>query len=215
MAATARRSSGNGEGKGPGAAPQSEADRIIEATLALIPTEGWRRLSLSAIAAEAGLPLLSVYRNFRSKAAILSRFTRRIDEKALAGPFAAEERPRDRLFDLLMRRFDALRPYRPALEVLHRELPSDPAALLCTGGALLRSMRWMLDAAGIVTTGLGGTLALKLATLAYLSAMRAFENDDSADLGRTMAALDRSLGRIEIVLRPHSRPHGAAASTAA
>jgi AcrR family transcriptional regulator len=217
MARSTRRGPGNGQGERPGAAPEGEPERIIDAALALIPTAGWRRLSLSAIAAEAGLPLVSVYRAFRSKAAILARFSRRIDEKALAGPPAAEPeaRPRDRLFDLLMRRFDALRPYRAALAVLRRELPGDPAAALCTGAAVLRSMRWMLDAAGIATAGLGGALALKLTAVAYLSAMRVFEGDDSPDLGRTMAALDRSLSRIELVLRPHSRPRGAAASTAA
>jgi len=38
-------------------APRNEADRIIDATLALISTDGWRRLSLSAIAAAAELPI--------------------------------------------------------------------------------------------------------------------------------------------------------------
>ncbi len=216
MARTSRRSSESGQGPPPRAAEEDEAQRIIDATLALIPTAGWRRLSLPAIAAEAGLPLVSVYRAFRTKTAILAAFTRRIDEKALAEPLAAADEPaRDCLFDLLMRRFDALRPYRSAIEVLRRELPGDPTAALCMGMALLRSMRWMLDAAGIATAGLGGVLATKATAAAYLSAMRVFEGDDSADLGRTMAALDRALRRIELFLRPLSRPRGAAASTAA
>ncbi len=216
MARTSRRSSGNGRGARP-AAEGGEKERIIDAALALIPSEGWRRLSLPAIAAEARLPLVSVYRAYGSKAAILAGFSRRIDEKALAGAVAAEseERPRDRLFDLLMRRFDALRPYRPALEVLRRELPGDPASAVCVAAGLLRSMRWMLEAAGIATAGLGGALAVKLSAAAYLSAMRVFARDDTSDLGRTMASLDRALGRIELVLRPLSRPRGAAASTAA
>jgi len=112
----------------------SERDRIIDAAFALIAREGWRRLSLAAVAAEAGLPILTLYRDFASKPAILCGFSRRIDETVLAspldspaaGPGAADEdeRPRDRVFDLLMRRFDALQPYREALEVLGRELPA-------------------------------------------------------------------------------------------
>ena len=97
---------------------------------------------MAAIAAEAGLPILTLYRAFPSKPAILCAFSRRIDETVLAAPLDTDpdERPRDRVFDLLMRRFDALRPHRDALEVLGRELPGDPVTALALGAALLRSM---------------------------------------------------------------------------
>jgi AcrR family transcriptional regulator len=195
MAKTGARS---GRGRNSGASP-SEADRIIDAALALVATEGWRQVSLAAIAAAAGLPILQVYRIFRSKQAILAALYRRVDAIVLAEPPAAEadERPRDRLFDLLMRRFDALQAYKPALDVLRRELPHDPPTALCAGVSLLRSMRWMLEAADIPTSGVRGAVAVKLATAAYLSAMRVWQRDDSPDLARTMASLDARLRRIE------------------
>src|SRR6516225_5714193 len=188
--------------------PRNEADRIIDAALALVATEGWRGTSLAAIATAAGLPILRVYRIFHSKQAILAGLFRRIDELVLTEPPAAEadERPRDRLFDLLMRRFDALQPYKPALEVLRRELPSDPVTGLCAGVSLLRSMRWMLEAADIPTAGLRGALAVKLTAAAYLSTMRVWQRDDSPDLARTMAALDARLRQIECGLPPTDRP---------
>jgi AcrR family transcriptional regulator len=156
-------------------------------------------VSLAAIAAAAGLPILQVYRIFRSKQAILAALYRRVDEIVLAEPPAAEadERPRDRLFDLLMRRFDALQPYKPALDVLRRELPRDPPTALCAVASLLRSMRWMLEAADIPTGGVRGAVAVRLAAAAYLSAMRVWQRDDSPDLARTMASLDARLRRIE------------------
>jgi AcrR family transcriptional regulator len=182
----------------------SEADRIIDAALARIAADGWRRLSLAAVAAEAGLPILGVYRNFRSKQAILSGFLDRIDETVLADPPPAEagERPRDRVFDLMMRRFDALSRYKSVIAALGRELPGDPLTGLCLGARLLRSIRWLLDAAEIATGGLAGALAVRLATAAYLSAMRVWQRDETPDLGRTMAALDARLRRIERWLRP-------------
>ena len=185
---------------GAGAAPAAdERDCIIDAALALIAQDGWHRLAMAEIAAEAGLPIVAVYRIFPSKSAILRALTRRIDETALASPVeaAADERPRDRVFDLLMRRFDALRPYRDALAVLGRELPTDPPAVLCTGAGLLSSMAWMLEAAGIATGGLRGILAVKLTAAAYLATMRVWLDDDSPDLGPTMAALDRRLRGVE------------------
>ena len=181
-----------------GPAP-SDSDRIIDAALACIARQGWRRLSLADIAAEAGLPILRVYRVFQSKPAILCGFFRRIDEAVLAIPPEGEpdERPRDRVFDLLMRRFDALQPYRAALDVLARELPTDPLAALAAAAELLRSMRWMLEAAGISGEGLGGAVAVKLTAAAYLATSRVWRRDESPDLAPTMAALDRRLRGIE------------------
>ena len=190
-------------------AEKSDADRIIDAALACIETEGWRRLSLAAIAAEAGLPILRVYRVFPSKPAILCGLLRRVDEIVLAAPLDAQddERPRDRVFDLLMRRFDALSPYKGALTVLRRELPTDPPSAIAAGTALLRSMRWMLEAAGIATGGLGGVIAVKLTVAAYLAASRVWLRDESPDLAPTMATLDQRLRRVERWLgSPRSRP---------
>ncbi len=205
MAKSAGRGGGAGRSRNGAAEPPDESDRIIDAALARIAQDGWRRLSLAGIAGEAGLPILRVYRNFRSKQAILCGFLRRVDETVLAEPPPAEEdeRPRDRLFDLLMRRFDALRPYKPALAVLRRELPSDPAAALCVAVSLLRSMRWMLEAADIATSGVRGALAVRLTGAAYVAAMRVWQHDDAPDLGQTMAALDGRLRRIERWLAPN------------
>ena len=199
----------------------SERDRIIDAALALIAREGWRRLSLAAVAAEAGLPILTLYRAFPSKPAILCGFSRRIDEAVFATPLDIEaageedERPRDRVFDLLMRRFDALQPYREALEVLGRELPTDPIAALGAGVGLLRSIGWTLEAAGISTAGLGGVVAVKLTAAAYLATSRVWLRDDSPDLAPTMAALDRRLRGIERWFGSGARPRRGAAENPA
>ena len=205
MAKTAPR---GGRGRSAGTGLQSDTDRIIDAALARMATDGWRHLSLAAIADSAELPILRVYRTFGSKQAILRGLHRRIDEAALAElpPSEPAERPRDRLFDLLMRRFDTLRPYKPTLEVLRRELPGDPVTILCSGAWLLRSMRWMLEAADISTGGIRGAVAVKLTAAAYLSTMQVWQHDDSPDFARTMAALDRRLRRIERWLVPTNRP---------
>ena len=190
---------GSGAGHGTAALTPSDRDLVIDAAFVRIAQQGWRRLSMAAIAAEASLPILRVYRVFSSKQAILAGFFRRIDEAVLAAPVETEpdERPRDRLFDLLMRRFDALGPYKEALEVLSRELPGDPCAALAAAARLLRSMRWMLEAADISTDGITGVVAVKLTTAAYLAAFHAWLRDDSPDLAPTMAALDRRLRGIE------------------
>jgi AcrR family transcriptional regulator len=177
----------------------NDADRIIDAALTLIAAQGWRNVSLAAVAGEAGLTILQVHRVFPSRTAILCGFFRRIDEAALATPVEGEagERPRDRVFDLLMRRFDALQPYRGALTSLRRDLPFDPPSALAAGAAQLCSMRLMLEAAGISTQGIGGLIAVKLVAASYFFAAQTWSRDESPDLAPTMATLDRRLRGIE------------------
>jgi AcrR family transcriptional regulator len=181
------------------ATPRTPRDRILDATLALAEREGWRKASLGAIAGEAGMPLHELYGEFRSRAAILGALMARTDAAVLAGTPAAEadESPRDRLFDVLMRRFDALKPHRAALKAIARDLGSDPPTALCSAPAFLRSMTWMLEAAGLSSTGMRGRLRVRALAALYLCVLRVFVGDDSDDLAKTMAALDRRLRQCE------------------
>jgi len=189
--------------------------RLIDAALSLAASQGWRRTGLGAIAAEAGLPLHEAYALHRSKQAILRAFMRRIDSAVLAEIEAdAAATARERLFDTLMRRFDALKPHRAAIRAILRDSIGDPAALFGLP-ALKRSLTWMLEASGIAVTGCRGRLLLNLNLALYLSVLRVFLTDESEDLAKTMAALDRGLRRGESLCRlaagrPPAKPAEAA-----
>ncbi len=191
-------------------------NQVIDAALALAATRGWRELNLADIAEAAKLPLSKVYPAYSSKAAILRGFTRRIDAAVLATeePGAGEGGARDRLFDVLMRRFDALKPHREALGNIVFDEARDPVSVLCGLGRLERSMAAMLEAARLSAGGLRGLVRAKALGLAYLATLRVFLNDDSADLAATMAALDRNLGRLDRLARGCSRPQYRTAATA-
>lgn len=176
------------------------AGRIVDAALALAARQGWARTSLAQIAEEAGLPLLDVYAHFRSKPAIFAAFLARIDRAVLAGETERGEKPRDRLFEMLMRRFDALRPYKDAVRAMLRAGPNDPVSTLCSAPAFLGSVAWMLEASGIGTGGLRGAFRTNLVAAIYLSVMRTWLDDDTADLMKTMAVLDRRLKSVEGLL---------------
>jgi AcrR family transcriptional regulator len=194
----ARRAKGTRAKSTRAAAPEESAeDRLVTAALTLAARQGWRNTGLGEIAREAGLPLAEAYAACSSKLAILAAWHRRIDRVALEGAGEmGDETPRDRLFDLLMRRFDALQASRVAVRALLRDSLGDPGALL---GAplLLRSMGWMLEAAGVSAAGWLGRLRVQLLAGLYLSVLRVFLEDESADLTRTMAVLDRRLRRAE------------------
>jgi AcrR family transcriptional regulator len=184
--------------KRPAAARPAAAVRIVDAALALAAREGWRSISLAAIAAEAGMTVLELYAVYRSKAAILEAFHRRVDAAALAGAEGeGDERPRDRLFDVIMRRFDALSAHKAAVAAITRDAAADPLVALCGVPALLNSMGWMLEAAGVSASGWVGRARVKLLLGIYLSVFRVWLADDSTDMTRTMAALDARLRNAE------------------
>jgi AcrR family transcriptional regulator len=173
------------------------SQRMIDAALELAVSKGWRRTGMGDIAAAAGVPLDEAYRLFRSKFALLAAFRRGIDEAVLAGAApSSTDSPRDRLFDVLMRRLEALQPHRLAIRALLRDSMGDPVMVKALPG-FARSMAWMLQAASISVSGCWGRLIGKLVAALYLSVLPVFLRDESADLGTTMAALDRRLRQAE------------------
>jgi len=171
----------------------------LDAALALAATTGWRDLSLGDIAAEAGVTLVQLHEAYPSKSALLEAFSDRIDETVLSGTTAdlAAEPAKDRLFDVLMRRFEALAPHRDAVRAIVRAQSCDPLAAVAGACRLHRSMRWMLEAAGIDGSSPAGRLRARALAALYLDVMRTWFADDSEDMARTMAALDRRLAQAD------------------
>ena len=182
-------------------------DHVIDTALSLAAEQGWRDLSLLDIADAAKLPLSKVYPVYSSKQAILNAFVRRIDAQMLAAeePESREGGARDRLFDVLMRRFDALGPHRAALGNIVFDQARDPLSAFCSLCQLRASLACMLEAAQLSAEGLRGAVRIKALGLAYLATLRVWLRDETPDRAVTMAALDRQLGCLERLARFCSR----------
>jgi AcrR family transcriptional regulator len=182
-------------------ASAAPADRVIDAALGLAESRGWRGVTLADIAAETKMSLADLYALYPSKAAILSAFVSRIDRATLAGVDVGgkDGSVRDRLFDIIMRRLDALAPHKGAIAAIVPTLARHPLGLLCTGARLCRSIAWMAGAAGVDTTGPLGALRVQALTALYLFVLRTWLGDDGDDHAKTMAALDKSLKRAEMM----------------
>ena len=178
------------------------SDRFLSAALELVVVRGWRSLSLAEIADDAGVSLAEAYAAYPTKASILAGFIRRIDRQVLAGGVTDKgDSVRDRLFDVLMRRFDALRPHKDAVAAILRDVPSDPLTMLAAAPQFANGMAWMVETAGLSSSGLKGAVRVKGVTLIYLNTLLAWLRDDSADMARTMASLDRNLRRAQGLIR--------------
>ena len=169
---------------------------LVGAAFRLAGEHGWRAVNVTEAARAAGLSLAEARGRFPSRASILLAFGRLADQAALEDA-PAEGYVRDRLFDLLMRRFDVLQAHRAGVKALLRSLPTDPPTALLLACASRRSMQWMLQAAGVTATGPRGALQVRGLLAVWLWAVRAWERDDSPDLSGTMAAVDAALIRAE------------------
>lgn len=178
----------------PAASPR---DRIIDATMELAAEHDWDRIDLRAIAERAGVTLSEFRDAFPSKGAVLGGLSRRIDRIVLDGTGSEldGEPVRERLFDVMMRRLDALSPYKEGLRRIGRSVRRDPVTLAALNQMALNSMRFMLAAAGVDTSGPMGMVKVQGAVLIWGRAMDSWFRDDDPGLARTMATLDRELRR--------------------
>ena len=104
------------------------------------------------------MSLATIREEFGSKIAMLAAHAKNLDRKVLAErtPDMADEEPRERLFDVLMRRLEAMAGERAAIRSLLRSAMIDPPLALALNSITVRSQQWMLAAAGIDAAGPGG-----------------------------------------------------------
>jgi AcrR family transcriptional regulator len=179
----------------------SEATRdALDAFLGLIAERGYAAVTLRDVAQASGLRLAELYRQYPDKTALVAAFLARVDAEVLAGTPAGldpEETARDRLFDVMMRRYDALNACRAAWRAVRAAVQRDPILALTLAPAIRRSMAAMLEAAGIASDGLSGAVRQNGLAAVYWDVSRTFDKDESVDLSKTMAALDGRLKTVE------------------
>jgi len=172
--------------------------RLIDATMELAALRPWHEIEIRDIARRAEASLAEFRDHFPSKGAVLGAFAKRIDREVLEGAAtvnAEDESPRDRLFDVLMRRVDALAPHKQALRNIFDAVRSEPLTLAALNGVAINSHRFMLQAAGIDVDGPLGAVKVQGTAIAFSRVLRVWLEEDDPDLARTMAVLDRELDK--------------------
>ncbi len=197
----ARKSKAKRSRKAPSAPPSrgaSDRDKAVDALMALLTEHSFEDIGLAEVAGRAGLKLSQLRAEFGSTLGILAAHIKDIDRAVLAGsdPEMTEESPRERLFEVLMRRLEALAPYKEAVRSLLRSARCNPGLALALNTMAIRSQKWMLEAAGINAAGPKGAMRAQGAALMFARVLGVWLDEDE-DLDRTMAALDRGLASAE------------------
>ncbi len=171
----------------------------MDAALDLSSRMDWDMVTLTDIADKAHIGLAELHDVFEDKSDILAAYGRRIDRRVLesCGGFDPSTPTKDRLFEILMERFDVLNENRAAVVSVLKSFLPDPKQAVISLPHLGRSMAWMLEAAGIETVGVKGALRVLGLSAVYLAALKVWRKDETSDLSQTMAMIDRALGQAE------------------
>jgi AcrR family transcriptional regulator len=186
-----------------GPAPKSDPRKAaIEALMALVAEQGWKHVELPQIAERAGLSLSALRDLFPSKGAMLAGFGRMLDKAVMDGanPDLIGEPAHERVFDLVMRRLDAMAPYKAAMRDIRRAVSGDLAMAAALNQSALNSWRYLLASADIPVEDELGMLKIQGAVIVFARTMDAWLDDEDESQARTMAALDRELKNGERIL---------------
>ena len=180
----------------------STKDKIIDTALSEASEMSWQYVSLKDIALKADMSLSEVQEYFDDKNDILSGYGKRLDHKMLKnveGNVDLNAPVKERLFDVLMERFDLLNDDREAVVSILSSFKLDPKNAAIAFPHLCKSMNWVLESVGEDTNGFKGGIKILGLTGLYLKALKDWLEDDSQDMAKTMASLDKGLTHCERV----------------
>ncbi len=176
-------------------------EEIVLQAFALATDNGWEQVRMQEIASACGMSLGDLQDVISHKEDVLVLFGRMVDKKMLAGVSGGNEASaREQIFDALMERYDILNEYRVGLLAVIESFKNDPKQAVFSMPQICRSMSMVLENAGVETSGISGALKVTGLTGLYIRCLKVWMDDESKDLSKTMAVLDKALERGESVI---------------
>ncbi|HVK79957.1 MAG TPA: hypothetical protein VM915_05035 [Verrucomicrobiae bacterium] len=170
---------------------------LARAALSLAGSVPWREITLIRLADAAARPVADFYGASLWEAVdcVEEAFDRAVaDDLDQLDP---KQSVRDRLFELIMRRFEAMEPHREAVLAMEQGLDRDPTLMASAHQRHVRCARWVLAIAGLEADGMTGQARAQGLGVIIGQARAAWRGDSAGDFARTMASLDSNLRRAE------------------
>jgi AcrR family transcriptional regulator len=187
-------------------------DKLCAAALDLAARHPWSEITLAQIAKQAHVPLSRATELLNSTADLLPALVAQTDKFVAAQMDTVDlsESPHDRLFEIIMARFDYLQKHRAAVLSIRAACRRDPHSALLILRAQWIAMQKTLKLAGLAensSTVINRTILL---CAAYQYTLYRWRKDKTPDMAETMSALDQSLNRIadlSTLLSRRQTPH--------
>lgn len=173
-------------------------EKVTDHALKLASDRAWARLTLAALCAGSDVTLSDCATLAITKADVCSHLDTRHDLLMLATTPNVDhtQSVRDRLFDVLMGRFDVMETHRTAWLSIFEGERDDALAMLARQVRRVKTATWALEAAGVSASSLRGT-AQAVALARVLRRCEKSWRGDNGDLAKTMASLDQDLRSAE------------------
>ncbi|MEP3048294.1 MAG: TetR/AcrR family transcriptional regulator [Roseibium sp.] len=186
--------------------------KVLKTFLTFLSNKGYQDVSLPLIAETADVKLSDLRGAYASKLDLVRAFAEQIDKSVLDGrDDDMDDQPaRDRLFDILMSRIDALAEHKDAVRSLHEAAKHDPGLALDFNRIEVRSQKWMLIAADIELSGMKAEFVAQALVVAFSRVVETWLNEKDEGMPRTMAKLDKQLDKGTSLMKRLNRLDGIA-----
>ena len=186
--------------------------KILQTFLDLLSDHPYEEVSLPLVAEKAKIKLSDMRGAYGSKLELVAAFAEKIDTAVLdeRDEDMGDQPPRDRLFDVLMTRIDALAEHKEAVRALYKAARHDPALAIDFNRLEVKSQKWMLIAASIDVSGLKANIIAQGLSIAFARVVDVWLDEADEGMPRTMAKLDRELDKGSSLMKRINNLEGVA-----
>lgn len=170
---------------------------LADAALDIAENDGWTAVDTETLARKTRQTAAAVRREFAETGDIIAFILQRLaaDTTRETDGYLGDDW-RDNLMEILMMRFELAAAHREAFATLPLYAARHPRLAARLGRRFYRSLCDMLMQAGLPKSPLQPAEAAVFGTI-YLSIIDVWRRDETADLSKTMAAIDQRLGWFE------------------
>ena len=179
----------------------SETEKnFIKKGFYLINDIGWEEFSLEKLSTKENIPIEDLKVFFKCKYSIVDKFSRMVDkniESKLKIEDFKDSSKKDILFELIMMRFDEMEEFKGSLTKILDASKNKPLLISIITKNVMNTMDFFLELSDSYNNYAFDVLKKNFLFLIYSITFKTWLSDNTEELSKTMAELDRLLSTAE------------------
>jgi len=175
-------------------------NKYIKKGFDLINDIGWEEFSLEKLSTQEKIPINDLKVFFKCKNSIVDKFSRMIDkniESKLRIDDFKDSSKKDILFELIMMRFDEMEGFKGSLVKILDVSKNKPLLISIITKNVMNTMDFFLELSNSYNNYAFDFLKKNFLFIIYSITFKTWLSDDTEDLSKTMAELDKLLSTAE------------------